>query len=89
MSQILLGNLSIGQIEKRLGIRFPDNLMEYMSDKHQDNAGKLSPNTWHCFDIPFVLVCENMAMAQIIFDYLKPFQSEMTGQLQISLQSKE
>jgi hypothetical protein len=75
-------------MEERLGIKFPDELVAYMKDKHQDNAGTLAKDKWHCFDIPFVLACENREMAAIIYDHLKPFTDDMKDQLGISIQGK-
>jgi hypothetical protein len=82
-----LGNYDIGRMEKRLGITFPEELVTYMNERHQDNAGRLEKDRWHCFDIPFVLHCENIEMATKIYDYLKPFSNEMKDQLRITTQS--
>ncbi len=85
---IYLGNYSIADMENRLGIKFPDELVEYMKGKRQANAGKLAKNTWHCFDIPFVLKCENIEMAKIINGYLAPLSGEMKDRLQIAIEGK-
>jgi hypothetical protein len=83
---IYLGNFSISQMEERLDIKFPNELVTYMTNKHQDSAGKLAKDKWHCFDIPFVLVCENIEMATVIYNYLKPFTHDMKDQMMISIQ---
>jgi hypothetical protein len=83
---IYLGNLSIEKMEERLGIIFPQELKTFLQDKHQDNAGKLALDKWHCFDAPFVLNCQNREMAQIIYDYLKPLEENMKGQMNITIQ---
>jgi hypothetical protein len=84
---IYLGNYDINKIENRLGIKFPDELVNYLIDKKQENAGTLAKDKWHCFDIPFVLSCENMEMATIIHNYLKPLASDMKDELIISIQA--
>lgn len=83
---LLLGNLSIEQMQERLGITFPSDLVTYLSDKRQANAGQLAPDKWHCFDLPFALVCENHEMAKTIVDYLMPMQDKMRGSIQILTQ---
>lgn len=83
---IYLGNLSIESIENRMGITFPQELRDYMVDKHQDNAGTLAPQTWHCFDMPFLIKCFDIGMAQKIYDHLSPLQGQMKEPLQIAIQ---
>lgn len=82
---IYLGNFSVKDMENRLGIKFPEELVSYLSDKHQDSAGKLAKDKWHCFDIPFVLVCENKEMAVIIYNHLKPLTNDMKVPIQIAI----
>jgi hypothetical protein len=80
---MMLGNLSVEQMEERLGIKFPTELVEYLSTRHQDRAEHLAADTWHCFDIPFTLMCYDRAMAEKIFNFLRPFSTEMKTQIQI------
>lgn len=82
---VYLGNLSIEDIERRLGIQLSADCVEYMQDKRQQNAGKLAKDKWHCFDMPFVLVCENREMATVIYNHLKPFSEDMKTPLQIAI----
>ncbi len=53
---------------------------------HQEKADNVQPGKWHCFDIPFVLKCENMEMAKTINDYLAPLSNDMKDKLQIAIQ---
>lgn len=85
---IYLGNLTLAQMQERMGIEFPEGLIEYLKDKHQDNASQLRENTWHCFDIPFVLKVENMEMAQTVYSYLKPLNDEIKTVFQIAVEEK-
>lgn len=82
---IMLGNLSIEEIEIRSGITFPEDLKSYMATRHQPEAGNVKPSKWHCFDIPFTLVCGDRETATEIYKYLKPFSSEFKEPLQIAL----
>lgn len=87
---ILLGNLEISEIESRLDVSFPDKLKEIMIKTKQESAdtSKLGTNMWHCFDIPFVLVCGSMNFAKRIYKYLEPLSAKMETSLQISIREK-
>ena len=82
---ILLGNLTIKEMESRLGIKFPDELVSYMEARHQENASKIAVGKWHCFDLPFNLVCGDMDTANEIIKHLAPLSADCKVQMQISL----
>jgi cell wall assembly regulator SMI1 len=48
---IMLGNQSVSQIEKRLGIEFPEEIREFMNKTHQSEASNIAKGKWHCFDL--------------------------------------
>lgn len=81
----MLGNQSVSQIEKRLGIEFPEEIREFMKQTHQDSASNITKGKWHCFDIPFVLVCGDMDTASKIFNSVKHRSDECKERLQFSL----
>jgi hypothetical protein len=82
---IMLGNLNIKQIEKRMGISFPDELISFMEKTHQSKAEDVSKGKWHCFDIPFTLLCGDMETAVKIYDYLKYQNKDIKESLQIAI----
>ncbi len=82
---IMLGNLTISEIESRIGIPFPEEIREFMDETHQDEASKIKPGKWHCFDIPFCLVCGDMKTAEKIYYSVKDRASEVKEQLKFSL----
>lgn len=84
---IYLGNMTIDDMEIRMGIKFPEELKGYMNVHHQDIADthKLLDSEWHCFDIPFVIVCGSIEVATRIYNDLKPFVSEIKTPLQIAI----
>lgn len=82
---VLLGNLSIKEIEERSGVAFPAALVRYMTPRKQDKAANIKPGKWHCFDIPFTLVCGDQSTAEEIFSHLAPMSKDFKEQLQISL----
>jgi len=82
---IYLGNLSVSQIEKRLGIEFSEEIRGFMKQTHQPEAANVKKGKWHCFDIPFVLVCGDMETATKIYNSVKDRSSECKEPLQFSL----
>lgn len=86
MAGIMLGNLSIEDAEVRTGVTWPEELKQFMADRHQPAATDIEPGKWHCFDIPFMLVCGDMDTAQTIYSHLLPMQAEFKAQLQIGIQ---
>lgn len=82
---ILLGNLNIDEIEKRSGVKFPKELVDYMEPRKQDNASNVKPGKWHCFDIPFNLVCGDMDTAKEIYNHLAPLAGDFKEKMQISI----
>lgn len=82
---IMLGNLSVEKIEERLGIKFPDELVDFMKKNHQSRANNIAKGKWHCFDIPFELVCGDYETARKIFDYLKHQHENCKTSLRISV----
>lgn len=86
---IMLGNLTVNQIETRLQITLSDHDREALSKIRQNDAQNIAPGTWHCFDIPFVLVCGDYNAAVTVRDILTPYSGQMKGQLQIAMESKK
>ena len=82
---IMLGNLTVEEIERRTGIDFPDDIRKYMNENHQESAANTQKGKWHCFDIPFNLVCGDIETATKIFNSVKDRASECKQQLQFSI----
>jgi hypothetical protein len=69
---IMLGNLTVEEMQRRSGVEFPSDLIAFMGARHQSEAQNIQPGKWHCFDVPFVLVCGDMETAREIFKHLSP-----------------
>lgn len=82
---ILLGNLTVSEIEARLGIQFSPELKTILASSHQEKASDILPGKWHCYDIPFTLVCGDRQLATTIYEFLKPLNNALKTQLQIAL----
>ena len=85
---IFLGNLNVKEIEQRLGIDFPDDVREFMEQSHQSEASNVKPGKWHCFDIPFNLVCGDRNTATRIYESVKERAAEVKEPLHFSIQGK-
>ena len=50
----MLGNLSVKDIENRLGIELSEEHRQELNNTHQDkvNDTPLEEGHWHCYDIP-------------------------------------
>lgn len=84
---IMLGNLSVDEMQRRSGVDFPVEFIDYMKDRHQPEAENIKPGKWHCFDLPFMLVCGDMEMAEEVFRHLSPLSDSFKHQMQISVAS--
>ena len=82
---INLGNLGIDEMQKRSGVTFPDELIEYMSERRQQKAENIAVGMWHCFDIPFTLVCGDKETATEIYKHLQPLSGEFKEAMQIAI----
>jgi hypothetical protein len=82
----MLGNLSVSQIENRLGIEFPDEIKEFMKKTHNPSATNIAKGKWHCFDIPFVMVCGDLDVATKIYESVKEKSDQCKEALQFSIQ---
>lgn len=83
---LMIGNLSVDQMESRLGIEFPADIKAWMKENHQSNAANVAAGKWHCFDVPFCLDCGDMETATKIFESVKDRANEVIEPLQIALQ---
>lgn len=82
---ILLGNLSIEQIEQRLDIKFSETDKERLKSFHSEKTDVARQNAWHCFDIPFIIVCGTLNTVSEVMDILTPYSSKMKTKIQIGL----
>lgn len=82
---LYLGNLSVDEIEKRIGVDFPEEIRKFMNETREMSAQKTPVGKWHCFDVPFMLVCGDMDTAKKIYNSVKDRSSEIIEPLRIGL----
>ena len=83
---IMLGDLTVEQIEERIGFKFPDEIRAFMKDNHQAIAQNIKKGKWHCFEMPFNLVCGDIDTAKKIYISVKERSPEVKKRLRISIQ---
>jgi hypothetical protein len=82
---VRFGNLSADEIEARAGVIFSDELKALLNSTHQANANNIEHGRWHCFDLPFVMECGGMPLAQKIYDLMKVGSKDWKEPLSICL----
>ena len=82
---MMLGNLSVDQMERRMGIVFPNDLKEVLLKYHQSKATDIKPGFWHCFDIPFTMVCGNTDLAELVREKLTPLVDNIITPLSVAI----
>lgn len=71
---MMLGNLTINQIENELGIEFTDEHKKLLTETHQDKVNiPLEKGKWHCFYLPFYFVCSDKEMAEQWVEIFKSY----------------
>lgn len=82
---IYLGNLTVEQMEDRLGIKLTDEERAELNACHEDKCANVHGNdVWHCYDMPFELVVGSKSVADKVYHILFPHSSEMKCQLRVS-----
>lgn len=81
---IMLGNQTPEQIEKRLHISFTDEHKKELRDSWQQKAESIADGKWHCFDIPFVFVCGDIETAKKWRDVFMTYDLSNAEMFQIS-----
>ena len=88
---IMLGILSIEDLERRLGVELPGEFKERMNKSRQEIAesSALKENEWHLFDLPLMMVCGSMDLAQYVNDTLTPLADRFKEVFQIGVYDKK
>jgi len=80
---MMLGNFDVKKMENRLGVDFPEPFRTEFSKCNQSSASNIEKGKWHCFDIPFTLVCGSKDLAEKVRDNLMPLSKQMKAQLNV------
>jgi hypothetical protein len=85
MSALYLGNLTVRQMEDRLGIKFTDTEKEFLTKSRKSRISDIGKDNWHCYDIPFVMECGSMEFATDVYNLLKHHQDQIIEPMQIAI----
>ena len=87
---IMLGNLTLQQIQDRRGFQFPQEALDLLQNRQEKvNRVKIAGGAWHCFDIPFMLMCGSEQMARDLAMVLMPHAHEFKTPLGVSWDNEE
>ena len=81
---IMLGNQSPMQIAQRLRITLSEEHKKMLMDSWQQKAEDIADDKWHCFDIPFMMVCGSKATAERLRDLFMEYDLSKGELFQIS-----
>lgn len=70
---IMLGNLTLKQIEERTGISVSDDDRKELNGMRQEKAENIVSGKWHCFDLPFMIVCGDKPTAEKVVKILSVY----------------
>lgn len=75
---IYLGNLTVEQLENRLGIHLSEDHKKELARNRQEkvNNTPLEPGKWHCYDMPFMLMTHDRKTAEKFRDILLNYPME-------------
>ncbi len=82
---IYLGNLTVGQLEKTLGIALDKEAADFLSSTWQANASSIHKDKWHCFDMPLCIACGSKEMAAKAYEILRPYSEQMNAVISIQV----
>ena len=85
---MMLGNFTVEQMEERLGITLVDDDREFFKQSRQEKVANIANDKWHCFDIPFIIVCGSMKMAIKVRDILQPYEKQMKCKIDIGVDER-
>jgi len=78
-----LGDLKTTDIEQRLNITLSDTDRDKLEGMRQSKANDINPGKWHCFDMPFQILCGDKGTASLVYDILVPYKALMKSNIQI------
>lgn len=85
---VYLGNVTMEQLQERVGTVFEPEDIARLKKTHSDNAEVAGKDEWHCFDMPFTLVCGSRETAENVVDILKNYAGKFTRRVAVEVSLK-
>lgn len=81
---ILLGNLTISEMERRCGITLTENERKTLEDLREETISEVRGNNKiHIYDMPFLIECGNAEARETVIDIIMPYAGELKTRLQV------
>jgi hypothetical protein len=81
---IMLGELSVEQMERRMGIELTQEEKKFFEETYHCYAENIPEGKWHCFDIPFLIQCGGENFHKEVIKILSPYGDKMKTTLQVA-----
>ena len=85
---IMLGNQTPDQIARRLKIELSEEHRAELLETWQQKAENIAVDKWHCFDIPFMMVCGSKEVAEKLRDMFLTYDLSKGERFQIAWQQQ-
>ncbi len=85
---IYLGNLSVKQMQDRLGITLTEQDFNDLNNMRECVIDNVSADQMHIYDIPFMVYCGSYDTAVKVKDILIPYGKDMAGTISIGIREK-
>ena len=85
---IYLGNLSVKQMQDRLGITLTDQDFNALNNMRECVIDNVSADQMHIYDIPFMVYCGSYDTAVKVKDILSPYGKDMTRTISIGIREQ-
>ena len=83
---MMLGNLSLDEMEKLAEVKFPQAFKDEMIKHRQQNISQsMIAGKWHCYHLPFELVLGGKSLIPLVKEHLVPLSSRFKKSLQVSV----
>ena len=85
---IYLGNLSVKQMQDRLGITLNEQDFKELDSMRERVIDNVSADQMHIYDMPFMVYCGSYDTAVKVRDILSPYGKHMTGTVSIGIREQ-
>lgn len=80
---ILLGNLTVKELEEKHGFSLSDEHRQTLESMRQNTAQPIKNDKFHIFDLPRTILCGSEGIAIKVYEILKQYKIE--GKINIAI----
>ena len=78
-----LGNLSVDDLERRLGVSLSESDRQFLEAARQNTAHVEEPDKLHIFDMPFSIICGSEELSKKVLAILLPHSGKVNETIEI------